>query len=153
MWNVWQVQEPDLARQPLAALADDAAPVFCALHHVWKMVPLLCPSALVVRVPPALIQTGIDPRHGTCTTQDETVFGVWMEVLRSVPNSRLRLQECAPEARQLWSIWQRSAASLMLTASSSTPRSLRLAWPMSLVSPEIPYCSDLYSRDSRLADH
>lgn len=99
MWNVWQVQEPDLARQPLAALADDAAPVFCALHHVWKMVPLLCPSALVVRVPPALIQTGIDPRHGTCTTQDETVFGVWMQVLRSVPNSRLRLQECAPEAR------------------------------------------------------
>ena len=99
MWNVWQVQEPDLARQPLAALADHAAPVFCALHHVWKMVPLLCPSALVVRVHPALIETGIDPRDGTCTTQDETIFGVWMQVLRSVPNSRLRLQECAPEAR------------------------------------------------------
>ena len=38
----------------------DDAPLFCALHHVWKM--------------------------------DETIFEVWMSLLRTVPGSRLRLQ-------------------------------------------------------------
>ena len=46
------VAEPELARKPLPPPDDDEPPLFCALHHVWKM--------------------------------DETVFAVWMSVLRQV---------------------------------------------------------------------
>ena len=61
------VAAPGLARTRLSK-ESEAAPVFCALHHVWKM--------------------------------DETIFGVWMEVLRAVPQSRLRLQECGETAKE-----------------------------------------------------
>ncbi len=33
-------------------------------------------------------------------SHDETIFGVWMELLRAVPHSRLRLQECAESAKE-----------------------------------------------------
>ena len=79
-WCLLALQAPYLPNDYVATVAapalaltrlpkeSEAAPVFCALHHVWKM--------------------------------DETIFGVWMEVLRAVPHSRLRLQECAESAKE-----------------------------------------------------